>query len=61
MGKKNTACLVRYLDNVSERTKDPRDLRAEDLWHAIMSVHDSRVASGSSALVDVTLIPKINA
>ena len=41
--------------------KNPRDVKAEDLWQAIVSVHDSRVASGSPGFVNPTLIPKVNA
>jgi energy-coupling factor transporter ATP-binding protein EcfA2 len=40
--------------------KNPKDVKAEDLWLAIKGVHESRVASGGGEFLDSTLIPKIN-
>jgi energy-coupling factor transporter ATP-binding protein EcfA2 len=46
--------------NVSFK-KNPKDVKAEDLWQAIQSIHDSRVATGGGNFLDPTLIPRINA
>jgi hypothetical protein len=40
--------------------KNPKDVKAEDLWQAIQDLHDTRVASGG-AFLDPNLLPKINA
>ena len=40
---------------------NPKDVKAEDLWQAILQVHNDRVSAGTGEFLDPSLIPKINA